>query len=87
MIRTIGEEINRKDVKRMENELLEFLKKEGITLERLSEGSGVSYPAIHACLGPHPIGRLSPEELFLIGQYIGKRSRGRLNKILRLKGV
>lgn len=71
----------------MENELLEFLNKEGITLERLAEGSGVSYPAIHACLGPHPIRRLSPEELFLIGQYIGKRSRGRLNKILRLKVV
>ena len=81
----VGFTLSRKDVKRMENELLEFLKKEGITLERLAEGSGVSYPAIHACLGPHPIRRLSPEELFLIGQYIGKRSRGKLNKLFRIE--
>lgn len=70
----------------MENELLEFLKKEGITLERLAEGSGVSYPAIHACLGPHPIRRLSPEELFLIGQYIGKRFSGQTEQDTSFKG-
>ena len=59
----------------MENEISEYLKKEGITLNQLSSGAGIPYPAIYACLGPSPARHLTDEEAFKIGLFLGKRAK------------
>ena len=59
----------------MEKEISEYLKKEGLTLTQLSAGTGISYPALYACLGSEPTRRLTGEEIFKIGMFFGKRGR------------